>query len=324
MKLMKAIVYTKYGPPEVLQLREVEKPSPGENEVLIKIYATTVTSGDCRMRRADPFAVRLFNGLTKPKKVTTLGNELAGEIEATGEKVKLFKKGDQVFGQTGVFLGANAEYICLPKDGTLALKPANLTFEEAAVIPFGGNTALDFFRRGNIRNGQKVLIYGASGSVGTAALQLARYFGAEVTGVCSTANVELVKSLGADYVIDYTKEDFVRNGQTYDIIFDTTGKSPFSGCVKSLKQKGIYLRAVNITFSPIVQGLWTSMTSSKKVIGGIATERKENLVFLKELIETGKLKPVIDRSYSFEQIAEAHRYVDKGHKKGNVAITVRS
>jgi len=320
---MKAIVYTKYGSPDVLQLKEVEKPVPNDNEVLIKIYATTVTSGDCRMRRADPFAVRFINGFTNPKKITVLGNEFAGEIEAVGKNVKLFSTGDQVFGQAGLSLGANAEYICLPEDGTIAIKPANLTYEQAAVIPFGGNTALHFLRKGNIKSGQKVLIYGASGSLGTAAIQLGKYFDAEVTGVCSTANVELVKSLGADKVIDYSKEDFTKSGLIYDIIFDTTGKSPFLGCVKSLKQNGIYLRAVHMTLSPIVQGLWTSITSSKQVIGGVATERKENLVFLKELIEAGKIKPVIDRHYSLEEIAEAHRYVDKGHKKGNVAITVR-
>lgn len=320
---MKAIVYTKYGPPDVLQLKEVEKPVPNELEVLIKIYATSVTSGDCRVRKAEPFAIRFFNGLIKPKKITTLGNELAGEIEDVGKNVKLFRKGDQVFGQAGLSLGANSEYICLKEDAALVIKTANISYEEAATIPFGGNTALHFLRKGNIRSSQKVLIYSASGSLGTAAVQLARNFGAEVTGICSTANVELVKSLGADKVIDYTKEDFTKNGLTYDVIFDTTGKSPFSGCVKSLKQKGIYLRAVHMSLSSIVRGLWTSLTSSKKVIGGIAIESKENLSFLKELIEAGKLKPVIDRIYPFEEIAEAHRYVEKGHKRGNVAIRVR-
>jgi len=319
---MKAMVYKEYGPPEVLRLTEIEKPVPEDNEVLIKIYATTVTSGDCRMRKPDPFAIRFFNGLTRPKKITILGNELAGEIESVGKDVKLFRKGDQVFGQTGLSLGANVEYKCLPEDGPLALKPVNLTFEESATIPFGGNTALEFLRKGNIQSGQKVLIYGASGSLGTAAVQLAKSFGAEVTGVCSTANVELVKSLGADKVIDYTKEDFTKNGPIYDIIFDTLGKSPFSGCVKSLTHKGIYLRAVHMSVPSIVRGLWTSMISSKKVIGGVVTEQKENLVFLKTLIETGKFKPVIDRRYPFEQIVEAHKYVDEGHKRGNVAITV--
>jgi NADPH:quinone reductase-like Zn-dependent oxidoreductase len=321
---MKAITYSKYGSPDVLQLKELANPIPKDNEVFIKIYATTVTSGDCRMRRADPFAVRFFNGFTRPTKITILGNEFAGEIKAVGKDVRLYRIGDQIFGQAGLSLGANAEYICLPEDGTLAIKPANITYEEAATIPFGGSTALHFLRKGNIRSGQNVLIYGASGSLGTAAVQLAKYFGVEVTGVCSTANLELVKSLGADKVIDYKKEDFTKNGQTYDIIFDTVGKSPFSGCVKSLKQKGIYLRAVHMTVPSIVRGVLTSMTGSKKVIGGVATERKENLVFLKELIEVGKFKPVIDRRYPLDQIAEAHRYVDKGHKKGNVAITVQS
>lgn len=321
---MKAIVYKKYGPPEVMKLMEVEKPVPGDNEILIKIYATTVTSGDSRLRRADPFLVRLFNGLTAPKKTTILGNELAGRIEAIGKDVKLFKTGDEVFGQTGLGLGANAEYICLPEDGSLAIKPASITYQEAASIPFGGSTALHFLRKGNISKGQKVLIYGASGSIGTAAVQLANYFGADVTGICSTANLELVRTLGARHVIDYTKEDFTSRQEIYDIIFDTVGTSPFSGCINSLDKKGVYLRAVNMDPGPMVRTLLTPLFSSKKVIGGIAVERKENIVFLKELIEAGKYKPVIDRVYPFEQTAEAHRYVDTGRKKGNVVVIVQN
>ena len=318
---MKAIVYESYGRPEVLQLKEVEKPTPKANEVLVRIYATAVNSGDVRMRKADPWAVRLMLGLIRPK-IRILGVVLAGEIEAVGKDVTLFKEGDSVYGMTGMSFGAYAEYKCLPEDGVLAIKPASLTYKEAAAIPFGGNTALHFLRKAKIQAGQKVLIYGASGAVGTSAVQLAKYFGAEVTGVCSTANVAMVKSLGADKVIDYNKEDFSKNGEAYDIVFDTVGRSPFSGSLKSLKKNGYYLRVVHMSLSPVIRGLWTSLTSSKKVIGGVATEKAENLIFLNSLIEAAQLKPVIDRTYPIEEIVEAHEYVEKGHKKGNVMITI--
>jgi NADPH:quinone reductase-like Zn-dependent oxidoreductase len=322
---MKVVVCTKYGPPEVLQLKEVEKPAPRDNEVLIKVHATTVTSGDSRMRSFTvPLSfwlpARLALGIRKPKKAI-LGSELAGEIESVGKDVKQFKKADHVFAYLGHNLGAYAEYLCVVENGCLAIKPANVTFEEAAAIPFGGNTALYFLRKGNIQIGQRVLVYGASGSVGTFAVQLAKYFGAEVFGVCSTTNLQLVKSLGADTVIDYTKEDFSKNGQTYDVIFDAVGKSSFSACIKSLKKEGTYLQAVAAPARG-VRMRWTSMISRKRLIGGLATPKTENLIYLKELVEAGKIKPVIDRQYPLEQIVEAHRYVDKGHKKGNVVITV--
>ncbi|WP_273565669.1 NAD(P)-dependent alcohol dehydrogenase [Maribacter halichondriae] len=320
---MKAIVYTKYGGPEVLQLKEVEKPVPKDNEVLIKMKATTVTSGDVRMRKPDPqIMARLVAGIFRPKK-KILGVDIAGVIEEVGKDVSLFKKGDPIFGSVyGSNTGTYAEYACVPEDRVLAIKPANVNFQEAAAIYFGGNTALYFLRKGNIRSGQKVLIYGASGSLGTYAVQLAKYFGTEVTGVCSTANLEMVKFLGADKVVDYTREDFTKNGETYDVIFDTVGKSPFLGCVRSLKKKGVYLRSVHMSLKPLLLGLWTTLTSGKKVIGGVAHEHKEDLIFLGELVAQNKLKPVIDRVYPLDQMAEAHRYVEKGHKKGNVVIAI--
>jgi NADPH:quinone reductase-like Zn-dependent oxidoreductase len=315
---MKGIVYTKFGPPEVLQLKEVEKPTPKDNEVLIRIDATTVAAEDPGMRGSPG-----LNGLRKPRR-KILGFYLAGEIESVGKDVKLFRIGDQVFGYTGMSLGAYAEYICRPEAGVLAIKPANMTYEEAVAVPNGALTALFFLRdKGNVQSGRKVLIYGASGAVGTAAVQLAKYFGAKVTGVCSTTNLELVKSLGADRVVDYTKEDFTKSGETYDVIFDAVGKSSFSRCKSSLKHRGVYLTTVP-TLATFAQMLWTSMIGSKKAIFGASSRSwsSEDLIFLKELIEDGKFRSVIDRRYPLEQIAEAHRYVEKGHKKGNVVITV--
>ncbi|WP_134703161.1 NAD(P)-dependent alcohol dehydrogenase [Ammoniphilus sp. YIM 78166] len=320
---MKAIVYEKYGPPDVLQLREVAKPVPKDNEILIKVYAATAAAGDWRIRKADPFLARLFNGLWKPKRVNILGFELAGVVESTGKGVTRFKPGDAVYGACGFEFGAYAEYKCLPENGAIALKPANMTFEEAAAVPVGAYTALQFLRKGNIQSSKRVLVYGASGSVGTYAVQLAKHFDTEVTGVCSTSNVELVTSLGADRVIDYTKEKVTDHGPTYDIIFDTVGKSPFRACVKRLTPHGFYLRAVHMSPLPIFLGLWTNFTSKKKVIGGTTKENAKDLIYLKELIEAGKLRSVIDRRYPLEQAAEAHRYVEQGHKKGNVVLTVR-
>ena len=316
---MKAIVYTKFGPPEVLHLQEVKKPTPKDNEVLIKIFATTVVKEDPDWR-----AYPGFNGFLKPRH-PILGQELAGEIKSIGKDVTRFKPGDQVFGFD--MFGAYAEYKCMPENGALAIKPVNLSYQEAASVPNGALTALPFLRdKGEIQSGQIVLIYGASGSVGAAAVQLARYYGAEVTGVCSTANLEWVKSLGAGQVIDYTREDFIENSKTYDIIFDTVGKCSFSKSKDSLTDEGIYLTTVP-TPVIMIQALWTARSGGKKVkfvAAGLrpAKEKIKDLVFLTELIEAGKIKPVIDRCYPLEQIAEAHSYVAKGHKKGNVVITV--
>lgn len=319
---MKAIVYTKFGPPNVLELKEVAKPAPRDNEVLIRIHATTVAAEDPGMRRSPG-----LNGFTKPRK-PILGFYLAGQIEDVGKDVRRFKKGDRVYGNTGMgLLGTYTEYKTMPEDAPLVSMPLNMSYEEAAAIPNGALTAVPFLRdKGNIQSGQKVLINGASGAVGTSAIQLAKSFGAEVTGVCSPSNVEMVKSLGADHVIDYTREDFTKNGQTYDIIFDTVGKSSFTRCKGSLTENGVYLTTVP---SPAIflQVLWTSKMGSRKVkisATGLraASAKRKDLVFITELIEAGKLKAVIDRCYPLEQIAEAHRYVETGRKKGNVVITL--
>lgn len=317
---MKAAVYVQYGAPEVLQVKSVEKPIPGNNEILVRIRATAVNSGDWRLRKADPFAVRFIFGLIKPK-INILGSVFSGEVESVGNQVKLFKAGDQVFGHTDMSFGAYAEYKCLPENASIALKPANISHEEAAVIPFGGVAAWHFIKKARIQPGQKVLVVGASGAVGSAAVQLAKSFGAAVTGVCSTPNIALVKSIGADKVIDYTKEDFTQNGETYDVIFDAVKAISVSRSIKSLNKNGIMILSA-AGMPEMLQGLWISMTSNKKVITGVISHKAADLIFLKELVETGKFKPVIERTYPLEQIAEAHAYVEKGHKKGNVAIEV--
>jgi NADPH:quinone reductase-like Zn-dependent oxidoreductase len=317
---MKAVVYTQYGPPGVLQLKEVEKPLPKDNEILLIVKATAVNSGDCRLRKADPMGVRLFFGLMKPK-INILGSVFSGVVESVGKDVKLFKSGDEVFGHTDMRFGAYAEFICLPEKGTLAIKPNGITHTEAAVIPFGGTAALHFLKKAAVKPGQKVLINGASGAVGSAAIQIAKYFGAIVTGVCSTANIDLVKSLGADHAIDYTREVFTANGETYDIVFDTINKISFSSGLKSLNKNGLLILS-SAGMSEMLRGFWTSITSSRKVTTGLINHNAEAINFLKKLIEAGRLKPVIDKVYPIEQMAEAHAYVEKGHKKGNIGITL--
>ena len=330
---MKAVVFTEYGTPDVLQLKEVEKPTPNDNEVLIRVHATPVNFGDIIVRKLGKISsqefympdlfwlfARIGFGFSKPKK-HILGSEFAGEIEAVGKDVTRFKPGDQVFGYRGMSLGANVEYLCMAEDGMLAIKPDNMTYEEAATVPGGSLTALSLLRKVNIQPGQKVLVNGASGSIGSAALQLAKYFGAEVTGVCATPRVDMVKALGADKVIDYTKEDFTNSGETYDLIFDVLGKSSFSRSKRSLKPNGRLLYA-SFKMRQVFQMLWTSITGDKKVICALSGESPDDLSFIKELIEAGKIKSVIDRCYPLEQTAEAHRYYENGHKTGSVVISV--
>jgi len=322
---MKAIVYERYGAPDVLQMKEVEKPSPGDSEVLIKIHATTVTSGDWRVRSLNVPAgfgliMRLVFGFSRPKQ-PILGSELAGVIEAVGKDVSKFKVGDAVFAFSDTSMGCHAEYKCMAQDGAVAHKPPNLTFEEAAALSFGGTTALDFLRRGKLGRGQTVLVNGASGAVGTAAVQLARHYGAVVTGVCSAVNVELVRSLGASHVIDYTTSDFTRNGSTYDVIVDTVGTAPFSRSKASLKEGG-HLLMVLAGLPDMLRIPWVWMTNSRNIIAGPVVVRVEDLNILARLAAAGEFKPVIDRRFAFEQIVEAHRHVDTGRKKGNVVITL--
>lgn len=321
---MKAAVFTRYGPPEVLEIRDVEKPVPRDDEVLVRIHAATVCAADWRMRKADPFLVRFMIGLRRPKKVHVLGMELSGTVESVGKAVTRFREGDQVFGSTGFDFGAHAEYACLPED-RLALKPANMTLEEAAAILFGGVSALYFLREAKIQAGQRVLVYGASGSVGVFAVQLAKHFGAHVTGVCSTANLELVESLGADEVVDYTREDFSKAGRVYDIVFDTVGKSGYSRSLRALQRGGSYVRVggsgrLASILLGMIQAMWVSLTGAGRVFGGVARPAAGDQAFLKELIEAGELRTVIDKRYPLSEIAEAHRHAEAGHKKGHVVV----
>lgn len=322
---MKAALCTAYGTPDVLQIKDVFKPIPKHHEVLIKVHATSVTSGDCRVRALNvpygfKFIIRLVFGFSKPRQ-PILGSELAGVVEAVGSGVTRFKVGEAVFAFSDASMACNAEYKCIAQDGALALKPTNLDFEQAAALSFGGTTVLSFLRRANIQQNNKVLVIGASGGVGTAAVQLAKYYGAVVTGVCSTANIPLVKSLGAQDVIDYTREDFTLNGEDYDIIVDTVGGLPFTRYQKSLKDGGRLLMLV-AGLPDMLFSLWVTMTNTKKIIAGPISVRGDDIRFLAELAQTGKFKPVIDRRYPFEQIAEAHRYVDTGRKKGNVVLSL--
>ena len=322
---MKAIVYHKYGSPDVLELKEVEKPTPKDNEVLIRIHAATVTAGDCEIRSFKLpiwiwLPLRIVMGIRKPRR-PILGAELAGEIETVGSAVKRFKKGDQVFGSSGLRMGAYAEYKCQPATSGLAIKPANLSYEEAATISTGGLNSLHFLRKANIQKGEKVLINGAGGSIGTYGVQLAKLYGAEVTAVDSAGKLDMLRGIGADHVIDYRKEDFTKNGESYDVILEVAAKSSFSRGIRSLNPNGRYLLA-NPRVNTMLRGLWVSMTSSKNVLIELAGEPVADLIYIAELVEAGTIKSVIDKRYPLDELAEAHRYVDKGDKAGNVVITL--
>jgi NADPH:quinone reductase-like Zn-dependent oxidoreductase len=330
---MKAIVFTKYGTADVLQLMEIKKPAPKDNEILIRIHAVSINVGDLWARNfkaitPSKFSMplplwlpsRMYFGWTKPK-INILGSEFAGEVELVGRDVTRFKKGAPVFGYCGQSMGANAEYLCVPENGMLEIKPSNMSYEEAATVPYGALTALSLLRKANLHPGQKVLVNGASGGIGSAAVQLAKHFGAEVTGVCGTPRLEFVKALGADKVIDYTREDFTQNGETYDLIFDIMGKSSFSKCWNSLTKNGIYLLA-SFKMKQVFQMLWTSMTGGRKVICALSSETPEDLALIRELAETGKIKSIIDKRFPLAQAAEAHRYIESGLKKGPVVITI--
>lgn len=317
---MKAAVYARYGNSDVLKVKEVIKPMLKDYDMLVRIHATAVNSGDVRLRKADPFAVRFIFGLFKPR-ITILGSVFSGVVESTGSQVTKFKSGDLVFGHTDMRFGAYAEYICIPESGSVAQKPATLSHEEAAAIPFGGVTALHFIKKAGIRKGQKVLVAGASGAVGSAAVQLAKSNGAIVTGVCSSSNVEMVRSLGADKVIDYTKDDFTRQSETYDLIYDAVNAISVGSALQSLARDGkMILSAAELP--DMIRGFWISKTSKRKVITGVISHSAEDIHLLKTLVDAGKYRPVIDKTYSLEQIAEAHAYVEKGHKKGNVIVTL--
>ncbi len=318
---MKAAIFEKYGKPEVLHIKDVEQPQLEEDQVLIKMSATAVTSADYRIRKADPFIARLVFGLMKPKN-KILGNTVSGTVEAIGKSVNQFKPGDEVYGSTGMKFGAYAEYVSIKEGGVLAPKPQNLSFEAAAAIPFGSYTALHFLKKVKVEKGKKLLIYGASGAVGTAAVQLAKYFGAEVTGVCSTSNLELVKSLGADKVLDYTTGEYASHSDQYDIIFETVGKTAIKNHKNKLKQNGVLALGAASMMSTFL-GYWISMVGDYKVVSGVIKVKSDDLIFLKELIENDHFKPVIDRSYPLEEISAAHQYVEKGHKKGNVVINIQ-